>query len=533
MRLKFFTLTLIIFSTLFSQHTYSQNDTQKDLTKLFSTMRIINYAYVDSVDNPLLTETAIKSMLKKLDPHSVYFSKEEIKAANEPLKGNFEGVGIQFQIYKDTLLVVAPIVGGPSDKVGIMAGDKIITIDGENIAGKEISNKFVREHLRGKKGTKVVVGIMRGYKQKLIDFKIIRDKIPLNSIDAAYMLNYNTGYIKITRFAQTTMDEFHKSMMKITKEGATKLILDLRGNPGGYLGTAIALADEFLNNDKLIVFTEGLRSQKREFKSSERGSFKRGRLIVLINEGSASASEIVSGAVQDWGRGLIVGRRSFGKGLVQRPFTLPDSSVIRLTTARYHTPSGRCIQRSYDNGVEEYHKDIVKRMKNGEFVHADSIHFLDSLKYTTVTGKTIYGGGGIMPDIFIAWDSTRYNDYYTDIIRNRVPNEFTMQYLENNRKKLNKSYNSIKEFKKEFELTEEDIEQFLEFAKEKGVEFDEPGFNESKKYITLLLKAIIARNIFDVSSYYEIISNMDDVLQKAVELIEDDNVFVENKINKF
>jgi len=410
-----------------------------------------------------------------------------------------------------------------------MAGDKIITINGENIIGDKLTNKFVRDHLRGKKGTKVIVGIKRS-KKELIEFDIIRDKIPINSVDASYMVSNKTGYIKITRFARTTKEEFDKAIINLKKQGAEKLILDLRGNPGGYLGTAISIADEFLDKNKLIVFTEGLRSPKKEFTSSEKGNFEKGKLLVLINEGSASASEIVSGAVQDWGRGLIVGRRSFGKGLVQRPFTLPDSSVIRLTTARYHTPSGRCIQRPYDEGVNEYYNNLQERMKNGEFVHPDSIHFPDSLKYTTVSGRTVYGGGGIMPDIFIPWDSTQYNDYYTDIIRKRLPNEFVISYLDKNRELLTSKYTTIKKFKKEFSISEEDMAEFLVLAKEKKIEFNEKQYADTKNKIKLLLKAVIAQNIFGINSYYEVISELDEVLQKAIKLIDDDKVFKENKI---
>ncbi len=350
-------------------------DPNKTSKKLAATMQIIRYAYVDSINEAELVENAIVETLKELDPHSAYISKEDLDAANEPLEGSFEGIGVTFQIYNDTILVVAPVLGGPSDKLGIRAGDKIVKIDGEKSTGEDINNKFVFDRLRGKKGTEVNVSIFRKGKKELIEYTIIRDKIPINSIDATFMATPEIGFIKLNRFSKTSMDEFKESLSKLKKQGMKKLILDLRGNTGGYLNTAIKLSDEFLPGGKLIVYTEGLRSSKQKYNSTSFGGFKSGELIVMINEGSASASEIVSGAVQDWDRGVVLGRRSFGKGLVQRPFQLPDGSVIRLTTARYHTPTGRCIQRPYENGTQEYYLDLYKRFTNGELENRDSIHF--------------------------------------------------------------------------------------------------------------------------------------------------------------
>lgn len=508
----------------------AQTGSDTQIRKLVSAMKIIDYAYVENPDSEKLTEEAIRAMLKELDPHSTYFSKEDIKKANEPLEGNFEGVGIQFQIFHDTILVVAPIVGGPSDDVGIRAGDKIVNINGENATGDKLTNKYVRDHLRGKKGTEVSVDVKRNGRKGLINFTIIRDEIPLNSVDAGYMLDDKTGLIKVSRFSRTTIDEFKEHMSELKKEGIENLILDLRGNPGGYLQTAIELADQFLDDNKTIVYTEGRVAPRRDFHATSQGNFEDGKLIVLINEGSASASEIVSGAVQDYGRGLVVGRRSFGKGLVQRPFTLPDSSVIRLTTARYHTPSGRCIQRPYDEGVDEYYDDLRERLEHKEHIYADSISFPDSLKYTTITGKTVYGGGGIMPDIFVAWDSTGYTDYYTELIKERVPNNFVIDLLENNRKKMEKNYNSVKKYKKDFMVDEQLTNEFLSFAEKEGVELNEEEYKKSEKNIRVLIKALIARNIFDISAYYEVISEIDDTIKKSLELLQDDNVFSENKI---
>ncbi|MCK4287842.1 MAG: S41 family peptidase, partial [Bacteroidales bacterium] len=338
-------IVITIFISAFSNnYVFSQNyDPNKTGKKLAAAMQIIKYAYVDSINEPELVENAIIETLKELDPHSAYISKEDIDKANEPLVGSFEGIGVSFQIFKDTILVIAPVPGGPSDKLGILAGDKIVKIDGEDATGSEINNKYVFEKLRGKKGTKVNVGIYRKGKKDLIDYTITRDKIPINSIDAVFMATPDIGYIKLNRFSKTTMEEFQESLKELEDKGMERLILDLRGNSGGYLNTAVELSDEFLPNNKLVVYTKGLRSPVREYNATLEGSFENGKLVILINEGSASASEIVSGAVQDWDRGIIIGRRSFGKGLVQRPFALPDGSVIRLTTARYYTPTGRSM----------------------------------------------------------------------------------------------------------------------------------------------------------------------------------------------
>ncbi|MCF8339254.1 MAG: peptidase S41, partial [Bacteroidales bacterium] len=341
------------------------------------------------------------------------------------------------------------------------------------------------------------------------------------------------GIIKVSRFSKTTLDEFKEAMEELKGKGLEELILDLRGNPGGYLQTATDLADEFLGNNKLLVYTEGRKAPRRELKATSKGSFKDGKLVVLINEGSASASEIVSGAVQDWDRGLVIGRRSFGKGLVQRPFHLPDSSVIRLTTARYHTPSGRCIQRPYEEGEkEEYYKDIKERMERGEFVNTDSITFPDSLKYTTDNGRTVYGGGGIMPDVFVPWDSTQYSDFYTNIVKNRIPNSFILDHLDSKRGELNKKYEDIKSFKSEYNITDEFMNEFIDYAKDEGVEFEEEGFRQSEKQIKYMLKALIARNLYDISAYYEVISMIDQTIQKSVEILKKETAFAERNIER-
>jgi len=489
--------------------------------KLATTLYLIENFYVDSADMPKLTEEAIIAMLKELDPHSAYISAKDVQKTNEPLVGSFEGIGVTFQLLRDTILVVSPVTGGPSEKVGIMAGDKIIKIDGEDAFGKKVSNDYVTSHLRGKKGTKVVLGIKRGNEPELIDFEVIRDKIPLNSIDATFMLTNNIGYIKLDRFAQQSTKEFAEALGKLKLQGMNSLVLDLRGNSGGYLQTAIELGNEFLGNDKTVVFTEGLKSPKQVFVTEKNGDFREGRLVVLIDEGSASASEIVSGAIQDWDRGVIIGRRSFGKGLVQRPFTLPDGAMIRLTTARYHTPTGRCIQRSYEGGTEEYQKEMLKRMNHGEYFHADSIQFPDSLKFATlVNGRTVYGGGGIMPDIFMPADTTFSTKLYTNLVRKAVFNSYTIDYVLDNRETIQRKYSQFDDFNDDFEVDENMLADFRKIAEEKDIEWNEEQYQRSKPWVMLQIKALIARNIWDIGKYYQVTLKEDNVVKKAIQVLE-------------
>lgn len=517
------TLLLVFFTVI---NAFGQNDPVREgIQKLATTMRYISMAYVDTVNQSELVEEAIEEMLRTLDPHSVYISKEDVMAANEPLEGNFEGVGIQFQIYKDTIMVVSPITDGPSERLGIMPGDKIVTIDGEEATGKEIDIKYVRDHLRGPKGSKVEVQIFRRGYEKLLDFTIVRDKIPIYSIDAHYMANETIGYIKLNRFAQTTMTEFHEAIDNLDKQGMKDLILDLRNNTGGFLQTAIALADEFLEDDRLIVYTKGHSSPLRNAYATSRGDVEKGRLIVLINEGSASASEIVAGAVQDWDRGIVMGRRSFGKGLVQQPFELPDHSVIRLTTARYYTPSGRCIQKPYTDGADDYFKDIAERLKHGEFVHPDSIQFPDSLKYSTQAGRAVYGGGGIMPDVFIPWDSTWISDYYMNLRRKLLFNQFVTGYMEQHREEVVKKYKHLDAFIQKFDTDESFMKDFFDFAQEEGVDFVEADYQSSGKVIRSVLKALIARNLFDVNAYFRVINQVDDGYIRAINELENGQLF--------
>jgi carboxyl-terminal processing protease len=518
-------LALAIIAVSFATASAQLFDTRATTQKFNAAFQLISMAYVDSVDHQFLTETAIKGMLKELDPHSVYMTKEEIQRANEPLQGNFEGIGVQFQIFKDTIVIISPIPGGPSDKLGILAGDKIVKINGEESTGSRINNEFVMERLRGKRGSEVSVAIFRQGRKDLLDFTIIRDRIPLNSIDATYMVTSETGYVRLNRFARTTMTEFRDAVTQLRSQGMQNLILDLRNNSGGFLDVSVDLADEFLDRDKMIVYTQGLRSPRQDFKATSRGSLHKGKVIVLINEGSASASEIVAGAVQDWDRGLVMGRRSFGKGLVQRPFNLPDSSVIRLTTARYFTPSGRSIQKPYDEGVAEYHRDIRRRLEHGEMIHSDSIRFPDSLRYFTNNKRVVYGGGGIMPDIFLPIDTLGTSDYYSRLSRRGIINSFTLDYMNQNRRKLDKDFPDIDRFIKGFTVDEAFMEGFIAYAEKEGVERDDEGLEASGKHIAVMLKAFIGRNLFDLNAYYRIISEIDRELQQAIEIMGDDQAF--------
>jgi len=518
---KIILLFLVAFvAQLFSFQATAQFN--KNARKLESLMQLIAYAYVDSTNQEELTDEAIRAVLKDLDPHSVYIPADELKKMNEPLEGKFEGIGVQFNIFQDTIMVTRPIPGGPSEKLGIRAGDRIVTIDGENVASNGITNSDVMDKLRGDKGTKVVVEIYRRREADLLEFEITRDKIPLYSVDASYMAEPGVGYIKISRFADSTVEEFKEALSVLKKDGMESLILDLSGNGGGYLNRSIELADEFLTSDKMIVYTEGRNSPKQSYSSTAVGGFEEGKLIVLIDESSASASEIVAGAVQDWDRGLLIGRRSFAKGLVQKPFPLPDGSAVRLTIARYYTPSGRCIQKSYEEGDDAYDLDISNRFKRGELYSADSISFSDSLKFYTEAQRPVYGGGGIMPDIFVPLDTTQNSKYLSNLIRKSVLFDYALDYTDKNRNDLKRKYPDMPTFKKNFEVTQEFVDGLIEYAKKEEVEFDSAGFNTSETMIRTQLKALVARDLWDLSAFYMIYNDVNPFFIKAMESLKDD-----------
>ncbi|MCE5332072.1 MAG: S41 family peptidase [Bacteroidales bacterium] len=489
--------------------------------KLSNAISAITNLYVDTINDKKMVETAIESMLKELDPHSSYIPKSEVDRVNEPLEGSFEGVGIQFQLLEDTLLVVQTIAGCPAEKVGVLPGDRIIYIGDELIAGVKMQNSDITARLRGPKGTEVTVKILRRGKPELFVFKIIRDKIPIYSVDAAYMIGKETGYIKINNFGSTTVEEFQKAFTKLQKSGMKHLVLSLQGNGGGYLTAAYQLADEFLGRDKLIVYTQGLNQPKSIMEATAKGRFESGKLIVLVDEYSASASEIVSGALQDWDRAIIVGRRTFGKGLVQRQLPLVDGSMLRLTTARYYTPTGRCIQKPYKDGVDKYEKDIINRYNHGELLHADSIHFPDSLRYQTLQLKrTVYGGGGIMPDIFVPFDTTRYTNYHRQIVGRGVLSKVTAQFIDKNRIDLKKKYPSFEKFKKNYMVDDELFGQIKLDAEKEKIPFDSVQFDISKPLIRLQIKALIARDLWEMNEYYQIMDAENESLQKAVEILQ-------------
>ena len=508
---------------IFPIESFSQYFTE-DIFKFSRAMGYISTFYVDSVNAGELVEDAIIDILENLDPHSVYIPADEVKSMNEPLEGNFEGIGIQFNILKDTIYIISPVSGGPSERVGLRAGDRIIRIDDENVAGIKISTKGVRDRLLGKKGTQVNVVIKRKGVDELLDFTIIRDKIPIFSVDAAYLIDKNIAYIKINRFAQTTVDEFYEKIDFLKEQGAKSIILDLRGNGGGYLDKAINLADEFLDKGQSIVYTKGLRVPKTQSFATEKGKCKKEKVVVLIDEGSASASEIVSGAIQDWDRGIIVGRRSFGKGLVQKPMFLPDGSMIRLTIARYYTPTGRLIQKSYKEGSEKYARELLTRYEHGEFLNKDSIRFPDSLKYFTLKNKrTVYGGGGIMPDIFVPLDTTSATKFYGEVIHRGVLNSFVLDYIDNNRNQLKINYPNFKIFNKEFKVTDVIISGLVKHAKKEKITASDSEIEKTRKDISLLIKALIARDLWDMTEYYQVVNVQDKGYNKAIDIIKNWN----------
>ena len=492
------------------------------LRKLQIAELAISQLYVDNVDEGKLVEDAIRGMLEKLDPHSSYSTPKEVKALNEPLTGSFEGIGVQFNMVEDTLLVIQPVTGGPSEKVGIVAGDRIVSVNDTAIAGVKMSKEEIMRRLRGPKGTKVMLGIVRRGIKDVLTFKVTRDKIPVKSIDAVYMIRPEVGYVRIGNFGATTHDEFCEALEKLSKQGMRNLILDLQGNGGGYLQAAVNIANEFLQKGDLIVYTEGRRAQRSEYKAKGNGKFLDGKIVVLIDEYSASAAEIVTGAIQDQDRGLVVGRRSFGKGLVQRPIDLPDGSMIRLTVSHYYTPAGRCIQKPYTKGdAKDYAMDVMNRLKHGELTSADSIHFADSLKcYTLREHRTVYGGGGIMPDYFVPLDTLAYTKFHRELSAKSYIINANLKYVDANRKALKKQWTSFEDFRRNFVFPREVIDKMIaDAAKDKVVPKDDAELQKTLPKLAMQLKALVARDLWDMSEYFAIINEDSEIVRKGVEVI--------------
>lgn len=500
------------------------NSASRQQQKLLMVENIVNNLYVDNVDEEKIVENAVRGILENLDPHSSYSTKEETTSSQETMQGSFSGIGIQFNMQKDTLYVVQTIAGGPSEKVGILPGDRFIAVDDSIIAGRKLKNTDIMKRLRGPKGTKLNIKVKRGSNAELLEFRITRDDIPLNSIDAVYMADGKTGYIRLSRFAATSYKEFKDAITKLKKQGMQQLILDLTDNGGGYMQIAAQIANEMLNRGNLIVYTQGRKSPRQNLNADGSGTFRTQKVVVMINQFSASASEILSGAVQDWDRGVVVGRRSFGKGLVQREFLLPDSSSFRLTIARYYTPSGRNIQKPYVKGDrEDYDKDIIDRYNHGELQSADSIHFADSLKHTTLRlHRTVYGGGGIMPDVFVPLDTTQYTDYHRRLVAKGIIPQFALRYVDKNRADLKAQYPDAQKFIKEFTVTDEMLNNLVDAGKAEKVDFDKSQFAKSKEMLRTFVKAAIANDLFSTGAYFQIVNEQNDIYKEALSIINDD-----------
>lgn len=512
-------------ASLMALHTIAQPTPAA--TKLQTLLYQIDHMYVDSVNDNKLVDKAIVAMLGELDPHSVYIPKEDLEEVNEPLKGNFEGVGIQFNIVRDTIYVVDAISGGPSERVGIRAGDRVVKVDSTIVAGTGVKNADVIRLLRGAKGTKVNVRVVRQGELGPLDFTITRDKIPIYSVEAAYMAEPGVGYIKVSRFGATTTKEFTDKLDQLKKQGMKDLVLDLQGNGGGYLRSAIEMADQFLGDRKLIVYTEGRTSPREDTYATDAGKFEKGRLVVMVDEGSASASEIVTGAMQDWDRAVVVGRRSFGKGLVQRPVMLPDGSAVRLTVSRYYTPSGRCIQKSYAKGLEAYKQDRIERLHDGELTNADSIHVQDTVKYFTNNKRVVYGGGGIIPDVFVPIDTALSSVWFGQLVRKGITNTAALNHVDLHRAELLRQYKDVDTFRKNFKVGAELGNALEKLAKDAGIEPDSIGMARSMPLVNLRLKALIARDLWTTSAYWQVINAdnpVDRSFDEALRVITDDNL---------
>jgi carboxyl-terminal processing protease len=527
-RMKINRITIIVvFAALavFNQAIKSQI-LNEETFKIGRTLSLIDAFYVDTTNISKLTEKVIVDLLKELDPHSTYISAKDVKDMNEPLMGNFEGVGIQFNLLHDSIIVIEPVSGGPSFKVGLHAGDRIVAINGEKVAGIGISSNDVRKKLMGPKGTKVSVSVFRKGEKEILDFTIIRDKIPYYSLDAAYMLDANTGYVKFNKFAATTNKEFENAIDSLGKGRIKNLIIDLRGNGGGLMTAATDLANHFFPDRKLLVYLIGRKTPRQDYKSSGSGDLSGIRLVVLTDENSASASEIFAGAMQDWDRGVIMGRRTFGKGLVQNGYYLTDGSMVRLTIARYYTPTGRSIQSPYNKGYDEYMKNFFKRYSDGEMVSADSIRFADSLKFRTLVSKRIvYGGGGIMPEVFVGVDTSYYSDYYRALARKNIFNSFILEYSDKNRNKILTGYRTFDDFQKRFVFSPDEIKAFIKMGEEAGVRYNDAQYKISEPEILQVLKALVAGTLWKTNEQVMIQNENDQLIEKALKLVSDKEAY--------
>lgn len=509
--------------TLCFQRADAQNfGARMQLIKLEMAEQAINALYVDTVNESKLVEDAIKGMLEKLDPHSSYTNAKETKSMNEPLQGGFEGIGVQFNIVSDTLVVITPTTNGPSEKAGIVAGDRIVTVNDTAIAGVKMAQSEIMSRLRGKKGTIVRLGIVRPGVKGLLHFTVKRDKIPVNTVLASYMVNDSTGYIRLSSFGRTSYSEIMEAKSNLIKLGMKNLILDLRDNGGGYLEAAVQIANEFLDKGDMIVYTEGRTQKRQDYRAQGQGTFKKGKVAVLVNEFTASASEIVSGALQDNDRGYIIGRRTFGKGLVQRPVVLPDGSMIRLTVAHYYSPSGRCIQKPYKKGdLKDYEMDFNNRLKHGELTNRDSIHFADSLRYQTLRlHRTVYGGGGIMPDYFVPLDTTRYTHYHQQLTAKNIILPAYFQYIDGHRKQLKNKYREFSDFLRDYTVPESLTDEIRKEGLKKDIKpKDDDEWKRTLPYLCLQLKALVARDVWNTNEYYHVINTDDDTMRKAIDVL--------------
>ena len=517
-----FVLLLMLISIVTQAQLKINFSADKPVNKLKMAEAAISNLYVDTVNESALVESAIRGMLKELDPHSTYATAAEVKAMNEPLQGNFEGIGVQFNIIEDTLLVMQPVVNGPSEKVGIMAGDRIVSVNDTTIAGVKMSRTDIMKRLRGPKGTTVRLGIIRRGVNGVLSFSVKRDKIPLHTINAAYMIRPGVGYIRIESFGATTYREFVEKARMLEKQGMRDMILDLQDNGGGYLQAAVDIADEFLSKGDLIVYTEGRAVRRMEYNAHGGGIMASGKVVVLVNELTASAAEIVSGAIQDQDRGVIVGRRTFAKGLVQRPVDFSDGSMIRLTVAHYYTPAGRCIQKPYRKGEpEEYALDFEKRLKHGELTNRDSIHFNDSLRYYTLREhRTVYGGGGIMPDVFVPLDTLQYSNYHRKLAAKNIIINASLKYIDNERKSLKRKYDTFEQFEKSFEVSQQIIEGIVAEGEKQGVKpKDDDELKRTLKVLRIQLKGLVARDLWDMNEYFRIVNENSDIIKEGLKTL--------------